>query len=103
MHPEFIRALGREREAELLRHQHFRDTRSRRAIRRIQKNSAVLVAVPSAAPVARRPVDHLRRSLGSALVTAGTRLLARRPPGADWAAPEADRMVGASRHGTSVH
>src|SRR5580693_6383366 len=71
MHPELIRALGRERHAELLRRQQFRNTDDF-----------------DAWPGPRSPgsVRHLRRTLGSALVTAGTRLMAAPGP-RDWAVP----------------
>ncbi|HXQ44827.1 MAG TPA: hypothetical protein VN816_09320 [Acidimicrobiales bacterium] len=76
MHPDLIRALARERHAEILRAQHFRD-----------------IAAPSGDAGRRGPVHHLRRSLGSALVAAGTRLMPSNPPAARWA-------VQASRQGT---
>jgi hypothetical protein len=71
MHPDVIRALVRERQAELLRHQQFRNIRAPGA--------------RTARKTTRRPVHHLRLSLGSALVVAGTRLLPSSHATADWA------------------
>jgi hypothetical protein len=56
MHPDLLRALEKERRAELLRHQHFRPSRTE-------------------LPATRRPRPRVRRSLGLALVGIGTRLL----------------------------
>ena len=69
MHPELIRALGRERQAELLRAQQFRDS---------QLHVRVDAEVGPASDIHRagRPIEQFRRSLGSALVVAGTRLMA---------------------------
>jgi len=77
MHPDFIHALGRERHAELLREQQFRNSRADRW------------------PVdgSRGPVDQLRRSLGTALVAAGTRLMPANRPAQPWG-------LTASRHST---
>jgi hypothetical protein len=58
MHPELLRALERERRAELLRHSQFRQPRS--------------------APPTRRPPGstwRVRRSVGLAFVSIGTRLM----------------------------
>jgi hypothetical protein len=73
MHPDLLRALARERHAELLRARQFRDNR----------------AGGSPSPVRRTqsPVHPLRRTVGSALVAAGTRLMAPGPGPADWAVP----------------
>ena len=70
MHPDLIRALARERQAELLRPRQFRNTQAD--------------GYPSLDRTPPGPVHHLRRTLGSALVTAGTRLMAPGPT-ADWA------------------
>jgi hypothetical protein len=61
MHPDLIRALARERQAENLRARQFRDTNS-------------TSATPGAG-VASGPVRRVRRSMGSALVHAGMRLI----------------------------
>ena len=61
MHPDLIRALARERHAELLRARQFRDT-----------NPAFSTPRP---PGASRPMHRVRRSMGSALVHAGMRLI----------------------------
>jgi hypothetical protein len=76
MHPHMISALARERHAELLRARHFRDTDGLRSRKRW-----------------RRPVQRARHAVGSALVLAGTRLIApdRRAP--EW-------VVHASRDST---
>jgi hypothetical protein len=58
MHPDLIRALAREHHAELLRSRQFRDTDPASSTRR-----------PTG------PVQRVRRSMGSALVQAGMRLL----------------------------
>jgi hypothetical protein len=65
MHPHLIQALARERRAEVLRAQHFRD-------------SGAEAVAPSVSAMG-RPWHHVRRALGSALVAAGTRLMAPRP------------------------
>jgi len=62
MHPELIRALGRERHAELLRAQHFRHRHAP-------------AAVHGETATRPRPTRRVRISLGSALVAAGTWLL----------------------------
>ena len=79
MHPELIGALARDRHAELLRAQQFRN-RSRGGS-------------PSLEPRRFTPVLHLRRALGAALVSVGTRLLPRNPTAGDW-------VVQASRRST---
>ena len=61
MHPSLTEALARERHAELLHRQRFRES-----------------ATDLPGPVARRarsPIPSIRHSLGSALVVAGTRLI----------------------------
>ncbi len=73
MHPDVIRALARERHAELLRDHHSRDSRHGADAPASHLNRR------------RRPVRHLRRSLGSALVQAGSRLMAPNHAAADWA------------------
>jgi hypothetical protein len=75
MHPDLIRALGRERHAELLRSRQIRDPRH------------AVDAVVSDLTRRRRPAGHLRRSVGAALVQAGSRLLAQNQTAADWAVP----------------
>jgi len=65
MHPDAIRALARQHQAELLRRQHFRER-------------PVALAAERADRVA-GPMRHLRHGLGRALVVAGTRLLAPSP------------------------
>ena len=62
MHPDLIGALARERQAELLRQQQFRNTGA-------DETSSVVTAT-------RRPIHSFRSSVGSALVVAGTRLMA---------------------------
>lgn len=69
MHPHFVQALARERRAEILRAQRFRDS---------GPDGEASYGAPS-----RRPHRPLRRSVGSFLVVAGTRLMAPRP--ADYA------------------
>ena len=61
MHPDLIRALARERHAELLRARQFRDT-----------NSGLSSPRPTGAS---RSMRRVRRSMGSALVHAGMRLI----------------------------
>jgi hypothetical protein len=68
MNPALISALDRERRAELLDARQFRD--SHRQWRHETPASISVAAVPH------RPLIQLRRSLGSALVVAGTRLMA---------------------------
>ena len=67
MNPALISALGRQRDAELLHAQQFRD--SQRQWRQGSESATRRTAVT------RRPVTQLRRSLGSVLVVAGTRLM----------------------------
>jgi hypothetical protein len=62
MHPDFTLALARQRQAELLRQQEFRNSQAGRG--------------RSLETVWRRPVEQIRCSLGSALILAGTRLVA---------------------------
>jgi hypothetical protein len=62
MHPDFIHVLARERQAELLRQNQFRHSR---------------IVSPMARPA--RPTRRVRRSLGAALVAAGTRLIGNAP------------------------
>ena len=61
MHPEVIRALARERQAELLDEQQARYVRRR--------------ATPLATGSDKAILGRLRRSLGTALVLAGARLM----------------------------
>ncbi len=78
MHPESMGALARQHQAELLRRQQFRDS-----------------AGDGSGSLADRkamPVNPLRRALGSALVLAGTRLMAGNGT--------ADRVIHASREST---
>ena len=60
MHPDLIRALARERHAELLRARQFRNTNP---------------ASSKPRPRASMPIQRVRRSMGSALVHAGMRLI----------------------------
>jgi hypothetical protein len=76
MHPSLIGALARQRQAELLRPQQFRDSRADRTA--------------SAADGARGPIRSVRYSLGTALVVAGTRLMARRETMAELAVQTPD-------------
>lgn len=62
MHPNLIGALARERQAELLRQHQFRNTEA-------DERSSVVDAT-------RKQVHTIRCSVGSALVVAGTRLMA---------------------------
>ncbi|HXQ61075.1 MAG TPA: hypothetical protein VN796_02005 [Acidimicrobiales bacterium] len=71
MHPYLMEALARQHRAELLRQQHFRD-------RRAATPASSVDATP-------RPIGSVRRSLGTALVLAGTRLMTGRDPTAEWA------------------
>jgi hypothetical protein len=64
MHPEFARALAREHQEELLRHQEFRH----------RKKACTATHAYRATPVRRA-----RRSLGRVLVVVGTRLLGGAP------------------------
>jgi hypothetical protein len=61
MHPEVMRALARERQAELLDEQQARHVRRRTGPLATGRDTAVL--------------GRLRRSLGTALVLAGARLM----------------------------
>jgi hypothetical protein len=61
MHPDLISALVRERRTELLRHQHFQENRRGRSRPLWQQRQ--------------RPDQRLRRTVGVALVHAGTRLM----------------------------
>jgi hypothetical protein len=70
MNPALIRALGRERHAERLDARHFRDT---------ERQWRHQAPSPTSVAGARRPLTQLRRSLGSVLVEAGTRLMATAP------------------------
>ncbi len=67
MHPCLTEALARERHAELLHRQRFRES------------SADLPR--SVAPRRRGPLPSIRHALGSALVMAGTRLMTPIPGG----------------------
>ncbi|MGH9016590.1 MAG: hypothetical protein ACRDY1_02465 [Acidimicrobiales bacterium] len=71
MHPDLITALARQRQADLRHEYQFRD---------LDGN-----AVDHEAARAGRPLVQVRRSLGSALVLMGTRLLPPGHPAADWA------------------
>lgn len=59
MYPEYLHALARQHQAELLRHQRFRQAED--------------AARPSR-PRGPTPLQRTRRALGTALVVAGTRL-----------------------------
>jgi hypothetical protein len=59
MYPEYLHALARQHQAELLRHQRFRQAED---------------AVRPSRPRGPTPFQRTRRSLGTALVVAGTRL-----------------------------
>jgi hypothetical protein len=59
MYPDFLHALARQHQAELLRHQRFKQTQD---------------AVSPSRPRSPTPFQRARRSLGTALVVAGTRL-----------------------------
>jgi hypothetical protein len=72
MHPHLIHALAHERQADLVRRQHFQEG---------GPDHPVPVTNTRA-----RPIDQLRRSLGAALVTAGTRLMPPNQTTADWGA-----------------
>jgi hypothetical protein len=61
VHPQLIGALARERQADLLRQQPFRNIEA-------DDHSSVVNAT-------RRPIHTIRCSVGSALVVAGTRLM----------------------------
>jgi hypothetical protein len=62
MHPSSIGALARQRHRELLQERQFRN---------------IGAGDPaSVGELTRRPIRHVRRSVGSALVVAGTRLMA---------------------------
>jgi hypothetical protein len=71
MHPSLTEALGRERHAELLRRQRFRESATTRS--------------GSVASRTRGPIPSIRHSLGSALVVAGTRLMTPNRTTAGWA------------------
>ncbi len=71
MHPHLITALARQRRADLLRQQRFRDDRLR--------------CRAPAIDATERPIRSVRYSLGSALVLAGTRLMAGRGASVDLA------------------
>jgi hypothetical protein len=62
MHPDIAHVLARERQAELLRQNQFRHRQSGTSLVR-----------------AARPTRRVRRSLGAALVAAGTRLIGNAP------------------------
>jgi hypothetical protein len=66
MHPEILRALERERRTELLRHHHYRQSPTRDPVGRY-----------------RQPNRRLRRSIGTAFVEIGTRLLGEGRTGVD--------------------
>jgi len=68
MNPALIRALDGERRAELLQARQFRDNQLQ-CRHEAQSPTSVM-------PVTHRPLGQLRRSLGSVLVVAGTRLMA---------------------------
>jgi hypothetical protein len=65
VHPEILRALARQHQAELLRHRHFRHSEENRAVR------------PSSAD--RRATRRARQALGLKLVALGTRLIGGNP------------------------
>ena len=62
MHPDLLRTLAQERQAELLRHNQFRHRQKLDAAQRPAQRSS-------------KPIPRLRHSMGTALVLAGTRLL----------------------------
>jgi hypothetical protein len=65
VHPEFLRALAREHQADLLRHREFRHRDERPAQRRSSPD--------------RRPGRRARQALGLRLVAVGTRLIGGDP------------------------
>lgn len=69
MHPELIYTLGKERHAELLRQNQFRHHESDASSTPYQPD--------------KRPVRRVRRSLGTALVLTGARLLGGPPAAVD--------------------
>jgi hypothetical protein len=77
MHPEFIRALARQRQADLLHQQH------------LHRHEVVDTSPGSSAG---NRIDHVRRSVGAALVVAGTRLMPPNRASTEW--------FHASREGT---
>lgn len=64
MHPEFTRALAREHQAELLRHQEFRHRKKAGTASHAYRVT---------------PVRRARRAVGRVLVVVGTRLLGGAP------------------------
>jgi len=72
MHPQLIRALARERQADLVRRPPFQQG---------GPDHPVLVT-----PTRVRTIDQVRRSVGAALVTAGMRLMPVNRATADWGA-----------------
>jgi hypothetical protein len=66
MHPDLLRALEKERRAEILRRHQFRQS-----------------PTPAPAARARPPVRRVRRSIGFAFVGIGTRLLGEGRSGVD--------------------
>lgn len=71
MHPNLMNNLARQRQAERRDEYHFRDNGDE--------------AVSRGAHGAGRRLRQVRRSVGSALVMVGTRLLPANQPVADWA------------------
>jgi|HubBroStandDraft_6_1064221.scaffolds.fasta_scaffold3580948_1 hypothetical protein len=66
MHPNLINDLARQRHCELLQEQEFRNIGAGGS--------------PSVRNLTRTPIRHVRHTLGSALVLAGTRLMTPGPP-----------------------
>jgi hypothetical protein len=66
MHPHFMDALARQHREELHRQQQFRHRKRQSSLSRVAAT--------------RNPLRRIRRSLGGALVAAGTRLIGG-PPG----------------------
>lgn len=69
MHPDLLHTLGKERHAELLRQNQFRHHENE--------------VSPTPCKPDKRPVHRVRRSLGTALVLTGARLLGGPPAAVD--------------------
>jgi hypothetical protein len=69
VHPDLLHALARQRQAETLRQHQFRHTRKQLTAPRAHR--------------AATPIRRVRRTLGTALVAAGSRLLGGSPPPVD--------------------
>jgi hypothetical protein len=70
MYPDFLHALARQHQAELLRHQRFKQTED--------------TVRPRGRPRGPTPWQRTRHSLGTALVIAGTRLRGGAPGGVEF-------------------